>query len=115
MFVETQRTIDPSEGSSILTGRTRSGIHINQEPNFPTELSSLAEEAIENVDDVTGVVDRRPRVEKDVWQHMIDCCTRFTQVRILPSRDSITLLNSLHGMWIPPYGPPKVIITDKEG
>ena len=82
---------------------------------IPNESPSVAGTAETDRDDITDTTIVHPAVAKDIWQHMLDCCTRYTQVRILLSRDTTTLLNSLHDMWILPFGPPKIIRTDQEG
>ena len=85
LFVEAQKTKEP-DGSALLTGITRAKPAYIKREMFPANLSELGEEAIAGIDDVTDNVDVRPQTEKDIWQHMIDVCTRFSQVRIVPRK-----------------------------
>eukprot|EP00975_Prorocentrum_lima_P070917 12934765-Prorocentrum_lima.AAC.1 len=53
--------------------------------------------------------------KKDPWQHILDTCTRYSQAKIVTIRAADVLLKGLQDLWINPFGPPKVLETDREG
>jgi hypothetical protein len=47
--------------------------------------------------------------------HVIDECLRFSAGQVVPDKQTETLLSALVSCWLRLYGPPGVIISDKEG
>ena len=46
---------------------------------------------------------------------LVDCCIRWTETAIVPSKNTDDVLGAIKRVWVGRWGPPKCFISDLEG